>query len=77
MPLEMGRLGAIIKASPAPCLLIHFTCILILGNQVSVKLLLVSSFSKQSSNSVELSTASGPVPCLALFIMGEGREENV
>ena len=41
MPLEMGRLGSIIKASPAPCRLIHFSCILLLGNQVSVKPLLV------------------------------------
>ena len=41
MPLEMGQLGSIIKASPAPCSLIHFSCILLLGKQVSVKPLLL------------------------------------
>ena len=41
MPLEMGRLGSIIKASPAPCLVIHFSHLLLQGKQVSVKPLLV------------------------------------
>ncbi len=41
MPLEMGQLGSIIKASPAPCLVIHFSHLLLLGKQVSVKPLLL------------------------------------
>ena len=41
MPLEMGQLGSIIKASPAPCSLIHFSHLLLLGKQVSVKPLLL------------------------------------
>ncbi|XP_021238793.1 feather keratin Cos1-1/Cos1-3/Cos2-1-like isoform X2 [Numida meleagris] len=34
MPLHIGQLGSIIKASPAPCLLIPFSHLLLLGNQV-------------------------------------------
>ena len=41
MPVEMGQLGSIIKASPAPCSLIHFSHLLLLGKQVSVKPLLL------------------------------------
>ena len=37
MPVEMGQLGSIIKASPAPCLVIHFSHLLLLESQVSVK----------------------------------------
>ena len=41
MPLEMGQLRSIIKASPAPCSLIHFSHLLLLGKQVSAKPLLL------------------------------------
>ena len=41
MPVEMGQLGSIIKASPAPCSLIHFSHLLLLGKQVSVQPLLL------------------------------------
>ena len=41
MPVEMGQLGSIIKASPAPCSLIHFSHLLLLGKQVSAKPLLL------------------------------------
>ncbi|XP_065603714.1 feather keratin Cos1-2-like [Cyrtonyx montezumae] len=36
MPLEVGQLESIIKAKPAPCLLIHFSCLLLLGIQVQL-----------------------------------------
>ncbi|XP_068516833.1 feather keratin Cos2-3-like isoform X3 [Anas acuta] len=39
MPLDMGQLRPTIKASPAPCSLIHFSGLLLVGNQVSVNLL--------------------------------------
>ena len=41
MSLDMGKLRPTIKASPAPCSLIHFSGLLLLRNQVSVKPLLV------------------------------------
>ena len=41
MPVEMGQLGSIIKASPAPCSLIHLSDLLLLGKQVSAKPLLL------------------------------------
>ncbi|XP_068516838.1 feather keratin Cos2-3-like [Anas acuta] len=40
MPLDMGQLRPTIKASPALCSLIHFSGLLLVGNQVSVNLLL-------------------------------------
>ncbi|XP_068517341.1 feather keratin Cos2-3-like [Anas acuta] len=39
MPLDMGQLRPTIKASPAPCSLIHFSGLLLVGIQVSVNLL--------------------------------------
>ena len=48
MPVEMGQLGSIIKASPAPCSLIHFSHLLLLGKQVSAKPLLLLFLLKQS-----------------------------
>ncbi|XP_068517343.1 feather keratin Cos2-3-like [Anas acuta] len=40
MPLDMGQLRPTIKASPAPCSLIHFSGLLLVGIQVSLHLLL-------------------------------------
>lgn len=39
MPLDIGHLRSSIKGTPAPCSLIHYSYLLLLGNQVSVKLL--------------------------------------
>uniref|UniRef100_A0A8B9UEJ7 Keratin n=2 Tax=Anas TaxID=8835 RepID=A0A8B9UEJ7_9AVES len=36
MPLDMGQLRSTIKASPAPCSLIHFSGLLLLSNQVNL-----------------------------------------
>ncbi|KAM9174728.1 feather keratin Cos2-3-like isoform 1-T1 [Mergus octosetaceus] len=37
MPLDMGQLRSTIKASPAPCSLIHFSGLLLVGNQVHLQ----------------------------------------
>ncbi|XP_058279636.1 LOW QUALITY PROTEIN: feather keratin Cos1-2-like [Hirundo rustica] len=36
-PLGLGQLRATIKASPASCSLIHFSCLLLLGTQVHLQ----------------------------------------
>lgn len=74
----MGQYRSIIKGSPAPCFLIHYSSHLLLRSQVSVSPLLVSLSPEGGLSLVKLSSAVSSLPgqIFELLVSEEGREEK-